>query len=547
MKKLIYIAIITGITAGACKSDFLDLKPPSFSQDNLFSDLALSEAFINSLYENTPNDVFNYPLTLNAASDEAKTTFATANANTITQGNYGPETAILNNWDVCYRSIRSANMFLDNGHKLPDGREKNRLMGEAYFMRAYYYHILLKQYGGKGLGLPLIRHAQQLTEEIYVNRSTYDACADSIVSDLDKATALLPLPAVVTAGRPSSGAAMAYKARVLLYAASPMNNSTNDKTKWKRAADAAKALIDANYYSLHDDYTTLFLENNKENIFYKLYSRDGEGGSLLDYNVQPTTTGGRGSAAPTQEAVDAYEVVTENAGVKTAVPFNWSNPAHAAAPYANRDPRFYASVLYNGAEWSDGSGGIHIMDLTDEGADRTTQPENATKTGYYLRKFMDIGYFPRYRSMGDIFTYTPTAEMRYAEVLLNYAEACLQLGQEEEARKYVNLVRARKSVSMPPIPAGQLTWNKYMQERRVELAFEQHRFWDVKRWNLAESTLKQIQGISIKKVNGGLVYAPVKVENRVYTPKMDIFPIPQAEIDKYRSVIPDFKQNPGWE
>lgn len=547
MRKILYIALLSSLTYTGCSSDFLDLKPASYAEDNLFTDIALSEAFINSLYMNMPMDIGNYPLNLNAASDEAKTTNPTSSANVIIQGNYTPSTNSLNRWEISYKSIRNANLFLESSHKLPAGTERDRLIGEALFMRAYYYHILLRQYGGKGLGLPMILHPQKITEDIYVDRSSYAESVSSIVKDLDQAIALLPVPSKTISGRASRGAAMALKVRVLLYAASPMNNPSNDKTKWQATADAAKDLINQNYYTLHDDYSRLFLEQNKEMIFYKSFILGSVEYSLLDYNIQPTTTGGRGSSAPTQEAVDAYEVVNEIGGVKTAVPFDWSNPAHAAAPYTHRDPRFYASVLYDGAIWSDGIGGSRSLDLKDEGLDRTMTPEDATKTGYYLRKYMDFDFFPRFRMDGIPITLSPYAEIRYGEVLLNYAEALLQLGQAEEARTYINMIRARKSVEMPPIPPGQLTWDRYVNERRVELAFEQHRFWDAKRWNIAENAFKQVKGISIKTVNGNKTYTPVVIENRIYDTKMDIFPIPQAEIDKYRSVIPDFKQNPGWE
>lgn len=548
MKKIILIIIIAG-SFMSCKKDFLDLKPRSYSQDVVFSDIALSEAFLHSLYWRLPTDYMNYPLNLVAASDEAKTTYATATANVITKGNYGPESIpfVFNNWGKCYLSIRNANLLLDNSNLLPAGTEKDRLVGEAYFLRGYYYAYLLKLYAGKGLGVPLILHAQNLDEDIYVDRSNYDVCVDSIVTDLDKAASLLPIPSNTIPGRVSKGAAMALKSRVLLYAASPINNPSNDKQKWERAANAAKDLIDLNYYDLDVDYANVFLKITNESIFYKLLSLGSADYNLLDFNVQPTTTGGRGSAAPSQEAVDAYEVVTGTGANRIAVSFDWSNPLHANAPYENRDPRFYASVLYDGAEWADGLGGMHYMDLKDGGVDRTTNPANATQTGYYLKKFMNINFFPEYRKSGNSGTFTPWMLIRYGEVLLNYAEACIQTGQIEEARKYINMIRARKSVDMPPVETGELTWEKYMNERRVELAFEEHRFWDAKRWNIASEVFTDIHGISIKSVNGTTVYTPVLIENRTYLPKMDIFPIPQGDIDKYRNTIPDFKQNPGWE
>jgi len=532
----------------ACKKNFLDLQPFSYSEDKVFSDIALSEAFINSLYQSLPTDIFNYPLNLVASSDEAKTTYATAAANVITKGNYGPESPVfvLDNWGKCYSAIRKANLFLANYHKLPDGSEKNRLAGEAYFLRAYFYAHLLKQYAGKGLGVPLIMKVQSL-DNLFEVRAPYDICVDSVVNDLDKAALLLPLPNKVVSGRVSRGAAMALKSRVLLYAASPMNNPENLPEKWERAADAAKELIDLNYYGLHDDYGDVFLKVTEESIFYKLFSKGTSEYNLLDYNVQPPSAGGRGSAAPSQEAVDAYEVVTGTGDDRLAVPFDWTNSQHAGAPYQNRDPRFYASILYNGAEWTDGKGGTHLMDLKNGGLDRTLNPANATSTGYYLKKFMNINFFPEYRITGFVNTYTPWMLIRYAEVLLNYAEACLQTGKEEEARKYINMVRARKSVNMPLIKQGELTWERYMNERRVELAFEEHRFWDAKRWNIASGAFKSIHGISISDQTGTIIYTPVLIENRVYLPQMDIFPIPQSDIDKYRTAIPDFRQNPGWE
>ncbi|WP_164109929.1 MULTISPECIES: RagB/SusD family nutrient uptake outer membrane protein [Sphingobacterium] len=547
MKKIIYIALASTLAFTGCKSDFLDLKPASYSEDNLFSDIALSEAFVNSLYLSIPLDVANYPLNLNAASDEAKTTNPIARANYITQGNYDATTNTLSTWNGSYQAIRNANLFLKNYEQLPAGDERDRLKGEVLFMRAFYYQTLLKQYGGKGLGIPLILHPQNINEDIYVDRASYEQTVEMIVKDLDEATDLLPIPNKTAAARASKGAAMALKVRVLMYAASPMNNPTNDRQKWQRVADAAKVLIEKDYYTLNDNYEKLFLEKNNELIFYKLYTNGPGNYSLLDFNIQPPTTGGRGSSAPSQQAVDAYEVVTMESGIKTATSFNWSNPEHASAPYQNRDPRFYASVLYDEAEWSDGKGGKRSLDLKDNGIDRTMRPENATKTGYYLRKFMDFDFFPKFQRTGDARSFSPVIEIRYAEVLLNYAEALIKLGEHNEALKYINMIRDRKSVKMPPIPLGQLTWERYVNERRVELAFEQHRFWDVRRWGIAKEKSKELWGISIKVKDGGKIYTPVLIENRVYETKMDIFPIPQGEIDKYRSVIPSFEQNPEWD
>jgi hypothetical protein len=381
-------------------------------------------------------------------------------------------------------------------------------------------------------GVPLITGSYGLEDSTNISRNTFEETVNFIVNDCDAAASFLSTDALnVTGGadkgRATKGAALALKARTLLYAASDFYNSNvswasgyahpelvgyvggDRKARWQAAKDACKAVMDLGVYSLYGsltpataeeastNYTNIFLlQETSEDIFVKYFTTkvdenwDGYNPGL--YN-QPNGYHCWGSNCPTGQMVDAYEMADGTA-------FSWSNPAEAADPYANRDPRFYASINYNGASWRQRPSDVapseptnHIQTgfyekwdgskkVTVAGVDtRGSQFENwnGTHTGYFMRKFMDPSV--------DAQNYKQTVPwryLRYTEIVLDYAEACLGLGQEDEAKTYINMVRAR--AKMPSITStGSQLVNDYRNERRVELAFEDHRYYDIRRWMIA--------------------------------------------------------------
>ena len=338
-------------------------------------------------------------------------------------------------------------------------------------------------------------------------------------------------------GHATKGAALALKSRTLLYAASPLYvafgdineaNKPSDAALWKVAADAAKAVIDLNQYQLADNYGDLFKNDfkNKEYIFVRRYTAN----TNLERSNFPVSFGGEGGTCPSQNLVDDYEMLD-------GTPFDWNRPARAAQPFVNRDKRLEATILTNMASFKNKK-----VETFPGGADASPIP-NATKTGYYLRKFLneDVNIQTGGSSSGHV-----VPLFRLAEIYLNYAEALNEYDPTNpDIAVYLNKIRNR--ASLPNVPSGlsQEQMRKVIQhERRIELAFEEHRFWDVRRWKIASSTLgAPVKGIQIaRKPTGGFTYQPVEVEQRVFQPKMYWYPIPQSELLK----LTKWEQNNGW-
>ncbi|HZF64608.1 MAG TPA: RagB/SusD family nutrient uptake outer membrane protein, partial [Chitinophagaceae bacterium] len=462
--------------------------------------------------------------------------------------------------------------------------EKSRLKGEVHFLRAYLYHNLVSMYGG----VPIITKTFTLNDEFEVPRDSYEDVIKFIVSDLDAAAQLLPETMTGNnKGRATKGAALALKSRVLLHAASDLYNSNGswaggfaDKAligytggdrmaRWQAAKDAAKAVMDLNLYSLYmpnpssaaeatKNYANIFLSHEtSEDIFVKYFTAktdegwDGYNPGL--YN-NPNGWNGWGSNTPVGQHVDAYEMLN---GSK----FDWNNPTHKAAPYQNRDPRFYASINYDGAVWRPRNDPAAISrdpigivqtgyyERPDgtliPGLDTRNSPLqdwNGTHTGYFMRKFIDPTIEAQFDRQEQPWRY-----IRYSEVVLNYVEACLGLGQEAEAKQYLNMIRKR--AFMPDITeSGQALIDRYRNERRIELAFEDHRYFDVRRWMIAPQAYQDAKGVSIRykvdasgnNIISGPTYTVINAQSRAWDPRFYLFPINRDEMNRNKNL----KQNP---
>src|SRR5699024_2618510 len=320
-------------------------------------------------------------------------------------------------------------------------------------------------------------------------RDSYDDVMNFVITELDKAIDELPLGEydAVNKGRITQGAAMAVKSRALLYAASPLNNPGNDMRKWQMAADAAKGIIDLGQYSLFDNYKSMFLEENiynAEMIWQRPYNQlENAERVYIELSSYPNGYNGFGQIHPLQNLVDDYETVNG------LLPEN--DPAYDPQnPYEDRDPRFYATILYDGAPFKDRK----VETFLPGGLDSNEGPVsawNATETGYYVRKFVNEEIT---NPSSSNISQTPWPFFRYAEVLLNYAEAMYELGDEDTAREYLNMVRSRPSVDMPDVTeSGEALFDRIVNERRIELALEEHRWFDVRRWKIAPSVLNDDQ------------------------------------------------------
>lgn len=541
MRMMRYFFLLGCLSAGlvACNDDFLDKKPLNqISEEAVWSDLNLAEAFVNNIYTGLPNGFTRGYYMLAAATDEADNTYQWTQAEYFTRGDYTsadfpafgvPWDAInaLGPWGLNYNYIRRANIFLSRINEVPgDQARKDRLTGEVTFLRALFYHELTKLYGG----VPLVTEAQGIenVDALLTPRNSYEECVTFMVTELTKAAALLP--ATAYSGRAVQGSALALQGRILLYA-----------KKWSEAATASKAVIDAGTFSLFPNYGQLFLAantNNAEKIFDNQFKIDRRFHPVdLFNNPAGGLGGGWGGTAPTQNLVDQYEM--------TDGQLPEASPLYKADdPYQNRDPRFYASIQYDGAKW--GAETIQTRVRGQHGLDggATGTNADATKTGYYLRKFLDEANINRLYANGDRGpSFNSWIILRLAEVLLNYAEAQNEaVGPDASVYEAVNQVRSR--VLLPALPPGlsqEQMRQKIRHERMVELAFEEHRFFDVRRWNLGEQLFNApIYGMRISP--DGKTFNRFKVEDRVFQAKHNLMPIPQGEIDKNSNLV----QNPGW-
>lgn len=481
-------------------------------------------------------------------SDECQQTSPSSDALYFNRGvineNVNP---LFTRYQDCYEGIRAANFFLDyvadgKGEALlalnrdivtdeynykRDVQSLNWFIAEAHIAKAYYYSELVRMFGG----VPIVENFDPSTEEL-VSRSSYDACVEYIVEEIDNWKNSLALnwdEYVDREGRFTYGVALAIKARTLLYAASPLNNPDNDRTRWEEALKAAGDVINSGMYSLAPDYDMFSGEDplSSPEAIYIVRTYVSSDPEKANYPI--STPGGQSGACPTQNIVDAYEYV---------------DTPDEKNPYLNRDPRFYASIVYNGAEWN----GRIIAEGPSETDDMANT--NASRTGYYLRKFLtdELNLEQDQTAQHNWIAY------RYAEVLLNYAEAANELygpdvvptGQQLSARQALQMVRDRASTSLPQVTASSTDEFREVlkHERQVELAFEDHRYWDLLRWKDAEDVLNRpVQGVRISKVNGVYSYTVVDVAERKFNEANYRLPFLRSEIENSKGTL---VQNPGY-
>ncbi len=546
----------------ACKKDFLNVQPTDrIATSAIESDTAVYEAFVTNRYisarlQDKEGDGtnpgfgrgFEYSM-WSSLTDES--IYNNDDATWLVQrGQLAPENlggaGVL--WGRSYRSIRECNYALSLLPNLPfSALHKTRLEGELKFIRAFRYQDLIRNYGGVVLmGDKVMGLTDNLQDPSLFKRATIKESIDYAVAQLDDAAAKLPLDNDGTwlLGRATKGAALALKSRLLLYAASPLYNAGT----WAAAATAAQAVISLNKYGIYTGgYDNLFLTNEtNEAIFERLYTKN-DNHTHMEIANGPNGYGGWAGNTPLQNLVDDYEM---DNGKAITDPTSGYDPTH---PYDHRDPRFDATVLHNGSPYRERTVEAFIPGGKDskDGQDNW----NTTKTGYYLRKYMDDAY-PLQNPWGNA-GFHPWIYLRYAEILLNFAEAANEAGGADvvpagstmSARQAINLIRARPGVNMPAL-AGGLSQSQMRDavryERRVELAFEEHRFYDVRRWKIADVTEnKPAGGVIITKTAGGtFTYTPkVALDGRSFQTKHYWLPIPRTEIQASGDKL---QQNPGY-
>lgn len=550
IKSLFVITCLWSISA--CDEDFLNVKSKSsYTEDLVFNDPNLAQAHVNYAYKQIPWG-FIRPLQYARVSDEISGRGGGSSYWRILEGNATPTfNVLLNLWTADNYSlwpvIKQANEFLNKTQESTiDQATLDQLTGEIKAIRAYAYFRLASFYGG----VPLIKKPFTLNDDWKVPRDSYDDVMQFVFDELNDAIALLPLEYnAANQGRVTKGAAMAIKARALLFYASPLNNSSNDVSRWQDAADASKAIIDLGIYELYPDYKELFMEAgawNSEIIWARPTNSELEHEARIEQLFYPNGFRGFGQVHPIQNLVDDYEMINGELPVlgysddyqPIVNPKSGYDPQD---PYVNRDPRFYYTILYNGAPFKGREIETFIPGGQD-GPDGTVSSWNATETGYYPRKFITeevTGY-------GWETSNPPWIWFRYGEVLLNYAEAMFNLGKEDIAREYINKIRSRPSVDMPPVTeSGQALWERYVNERRIELVYEEQRFYDVRRWLIAEDVFSEDRmRMYVQKdpETGKITYDVRLLHEAYFPPHMYLAPIPQEEIEKN----PLLEQNPGY-
>lgn len=541
MKKITYLlGFIYLISLCSC-SDVLDITPTDkYPGPLVWEDENLLRMYVNEQYSGIANKDNYYEIMYFSDDNFCKYNRGGVNIirdNILTADNVGGISNILQSWQNSYKFVQNINVFFQNIDSSPLKEEvKKELIAEMKFIRAYIYAKLIWSYGG----VPLIDEVYDINSDwSQVKRSSYDDCVDYILKQLEDVISTLP-DRPTTRNRASANAARALKSRVLLYAASPLNNPADDKQKWQKAAEAAADLFNKGY-ALATDYRKMFLDVNcSEFILAKEFSETYE--SKLTLWIGPAGENGRAWITPSLNIVDAYETVDGeipviNSETGEVNPNSMYDPAD---PYINRDPRFYASIYYNGSTYKDRqietyTGGYDMISV------------DATMTGFYLRKFMEeeIGVIE------DKKYTTPFPLFRLSEIYLNYAEAQYHLGNESLAREYVNKIRDREGVKMPPVTeSGEALLNRIYHERFIELAFEGHRYFDVRRWKIADKTEStHIMGFEITKETDGSFshkrYSLTPSSRKTdWKDAFNRLPIAYSEIQKSNNSL---EQNTGYE
>lgn len=562
MKKIIYIASILLLFI-SCNDSILDITAKDrIADDAVWNDENLIRAYQNSLYNGIPHGFYihMYSKYTDEALNSSQSGFGAAvirdgysadNITAVGEGDYWG--GYYYYWNRGYQYIRKTNVFLEKmAESTFEFDNKEQLIGEAKFLRAFMYFNLIERFGG----VPIVDQSYEMSDVVTFTRNTFDECVAFIEKDLDEAMPLLPEKYASTDanfGKATQDACKALRSRLLLYAASPLFNPSNDKQKWQRAADAAEALLNSGY-SLYPDYRKAFIlpngSENNELIFVRNFTTtNGHQSSMNNLGRRWGSYGGWwGSNGPSQNLVDDYDMTNGEP------PFIWTNgeksinPASGydpQNPWANRDPRFDATCSHDMTVFRGDTLQMWISsDGTTWGFDSYKQSGDNPRGNYMLKKFMPEADVPI--SWQDFET-NPWIHFRLGEIYLNYAEAKFELGDEATCREYLSLVRAR--VGMPAIPAsvtGEELRKRVYNERRIELAFESHRVFDVRRWKIAmEVENRPIMGLDIIKdaATGVKTYQEVLLLDRTFDEKMYLMPIASDEINKSNGSI---VQNPGW-
>jgi hypothetical protein len=544
IKKIYTVLASSVLIFGSCEKNFLERPPLNIvGEESAYGSLSGIESLSANLYNSIQFEDHDFMIGtgyLSMYSDEAVPSY--------TWTSYGPTipTNTLGWWG--YNQIRQVNEFIE---KLPTAnitdQERERFIAEARFIRAFHYFNMVKRYGGVPLITSTQSYDQNNIDALQVPRSKEKEVFDFISTELEEVSTILPISYTLTQGqnRVTRWAALALQSRAMLYAASiaKYGNVELDglvgipsdlaNSYWEKSKQASKRIIDEGGFELYaknedkaKNFQELFINGddplNKEKILVKSYVFPGKG-HYFDFYNQPNNFWKDYSSLtnPTLEMVEAFEYVDGSDG-KLKISDSQGNAIKYNAPedlFANKDPRMFATIITPNTDWAFNgitakvelrrgiidnntkitSGAINPSEVYGEGENKITivgaagplqNSGDATKTGFYLKKYLT-------QNAGQLGAYgnsiTPYLVFRYAEILLNYSEACIELGQNQEALNSINLIRDRAGIAQ----LNQVSLEKIRHERRVELAFENHRFWDLKRWRIATEVINNKQPYSL--------------------------------------------------
>ncbi|WP_183556781.1 RagB/SusD family nutrient uptake outer membrane protein [Mucilaginibacter sp. SP1R1] len=551
----LFLLVLLVISFSACKKDdSLNVPPKGFLTDvSTFSSQGNADLFVNDIYNQLPDINNDYQLTEQYADNSFcgaawENGQATVRAGSIGPSNVPTGPGSMWDWEGNYKKIRKCNVFLQqaaaNKAKY-DAAWYAQRVAEVTYMRAYFYSLLFTAYGG----LPIITIPLDNKDgsQIFNARASIDETVAFIEADCDAAAAVLPVKAADN-GRASKAAALTLKGWVELFAASPLVNTTNDVAKWAKSAATNKQVMDLGAYSLFSASATSYADQflgvnnwNVETIFARGYATGPAKGSHREGYLGPVYVNGVqqswGNLAPTQGLVDDYSM-------DNGLPITDAGSGYdPQKPYDHREQRFYQSILYDGAAWQGDIfksriGGSNQIDLGSS--------SDITNTGYNARKTLDESITGQ-TSINLAPSFANYIIFRYAEVLLSYAEAQNEAaGPDATVYDAVNKVRARSSLPAVKPGLSKDDMRVYIhRERRIELAFEDKRWFDIRRWKITTGTNGVLTspeyGMKIEADGTGkLTYAPVKIFTNIFFSWQNWMPIPQADIDKNSKLV----QNP---
>lgn len=529
------------------------------TKEQLFSNIQTAEQYLNNAYcflpdfqTNTEDLTGRYKL--GDATDEGGFQQASGYPQSpfdINFGSWNPsQMPMKRNWKDYYACIRRCNNFIENYELIPEdlstggkSKRKERLLGEAYGLRGYFYFLLFKQWGGVPI-ITSVLDPGNVESLKGIKRATAEETLQQVLDDMDEAIKYLDVKHDdANFGRFTSLVATVVKSQVKLYWASKYWNRDNDPVRWDEAKEAAREALnmaEKNGHILSLKYSDLF--NKAGNEPEVIWAKNAEHMECYwwDFYAMPLGYGAFNVDGPIQELVDDFEM--KATGKVPVLGYNADNTQiidetsgyDPKNPWAGRDDRFYSCILYHGAELQG-----RQIDVSATGKDNINIG-SIIRTNYFTNKYLDQNHN---LTTNVSWTYRRFAIMRTAELYLNYAEAANEVdGATSLVYELVNTIRRR--AGQPELPAGlsqEQMRDKIRQERRIELCFENHRFWDVRRWMIAE----EIDNGPVHRVTidaeGNISY-PV-FQNRVFNPDRHyLFPIPQLEIDKNNAL----EQNPGW-